>query len=125
MLDEITALIDAGAGGGIIRFYDGTQPSNGGTVTNLVAACTFSTTSFPAAAAASMAANTITDDTNAVGGITTWFRVVDSDFAFVMDGTVTATSGGGDIELAGGTTIGASATVSVSTFTITAGNAGV
>ena len=123
MLDEITALIDIDASAGEIRFYSGTQPATGGTVTTEVATCTFAVTSFPAASAGSMAANTIVADSNATGGITTWFRVVDGAAVFVLDGTVTATAGGGDIELAGGTTIGAGATVDVTTFTVAAGNA--
>ncbi len=123
MLDEITALVDAGAGDAQIRFYDGTQPATGGTVTNEVATCNFADPAFPAASSGAMAANAIDDDVSATGGTTTWFRVVDSDVTFVMDGVVSGTGGGGDIELAGGTVIGAGATVSVSQFDIAAGNA--
>lgn len=119
-LDEITALIDAGAGGGKIVLYDGTRPATGGTATTEVATLTFSVTSFPAASAGTMSANAITDDTSATGGTTTWFRVVDSNDTFVLDGD--CGTSGSDLNL-DNTTISAAATVSISSFALTDGNA--
>ncbi len=121
-LDEITALIDAGASGGLIVLYDSTRPATGGAATTEVATLTFSATSFPAAASGSMTANAITDDSSATGGTATWFRVTDSDSTFVFDGSVGATSSGEDLEL-NSTTISAGATVSISSFVLTEGNA--
>lgn len=81
-----------------------------------VATCEFGATAFGAAAAGIITANAITDDTNATGGTTTKFKITDRDNTTVLTGTVTATSGGGDIELSS-TTIGAGDTVSVTSLT--------
>ena len=118
-LDEVAALVDAGAAGGKLVLYDGSRPATGGTATTEVATLTFSSTAFAAAAAGVLTANAITDDASATGGTPTWFRVVDSDDNFVFDGDV-GTSGS-DLNL-NSTVIAAGSTVSVSSFVITAGN---
>lgn len=122
MLDQITALIDADPGAGEIRIYDGTRPATGAAITveNLLATLPLSTVSFPAAASGTMSANAITDETAAVAGTATWFRIVDNTGDFVMDGDV-GTSGS-DLNL-NSVSIGAGTTVSVTSFAITAGNA--
>ena len=120
-LDEITAKIDAGTGAGKIRIYDGARPATGGTVTNLLAELTMGDPSFPAAAAGSMTANAITGDTSAdATGTATWFRVVDSDNNFVLDGNVGA--GGSDLNL-NSTSINAGVAVEITSFVLTDGNA--
>ncbi len=120
-LDEITALIDAGAGGGLIRIYDGSRPATGGTVTTLLAELTCSTTSAAAASGGVLTLNTITNDSSANSdGTATWFRIVDSDANFVLDGDV-GTSGS-DLNL-NSVSITSGGTVSVTSFTITVGNA--
>lgn len=122
-LDAITALVDAGAGAGLLEIYDGAQPSKGGTVTNLLAQLVFSTTSFPAASTETLTANAITDDSAAnATGTATWFRVTDSTGAFVMDGTVGLTGSGADLELSN-TSVVLGVPVSVSSFVISGGNA--
>jgi hypothetical protein len=118
-LDEIAALVDAGAAGGKLVLYSGSRPATGGSITTEVATLTFSTTAFGAAAAGALTANAISDDASATGGTATWFRVTDSDDTFVMDGDV-GTSGS-DLNLTD-VAIGAGSTVSVSSFVITAGN---
>ena len=119
-LDEVTAFIDAGAGAGLIRLYDGARPSKGGAVTTLLAELSFSDPSFPAAAAENMIANAINQDPSAnANGTATWFRVVDSDDNFVMDGDV-GTSGA-DLNL-NTTTITVGQPVSITAWTITGGN---
>jgi len=62
--------------------------------------------------------NAITPDTNAVGGTIVAFKIQDRNNAEVYRGTVTITSGGGDIELSS-LVIGATDTVSVSSLTYT------
>lgn len=120
-LDEVTTDLDAGTGAGKLRIYDGTRPATGGAATTLLAELTFSDPSFPAASSGSMTANAITDDSSAnATGTATWFRLVDSDNNFVMDGDV-GTSGS-DLNLSS-TSIASGATVSVSSFVLTAGNA--
>ena len=119
MLDEITALIDAGTNG-LLRIYDGSRPATGGTATTLLAELTFSATSFPAASSGAMTANAISDDTSAnAAGTATWFRIVDSASGHVMDGDV-GTSGS-DLNL-NTTTISVGLNVSVSSMVLTAGN---
>ena len=119
-LDAITTKIDAGAGAGLLRIYDGTRPATGGAATTLLAELTFSDPSSAAAASGVLTASAITQDSSAnATGTTSWFRVVDSTAAFVMDGNV-GTSGS-DLNL---TTVSITATqpVSVTSFVITEGN---
>lgn len=121
-LDEITALIDAGAGAGLLRIYDGTQPSNGAAITSEVlgAELTFSDPAFPAASSGSVVGSAITDDSSANATITaTWFRVVDSNAVFVMDGPIA------DLNLSPSNSIAVGVNVAVTQFDIAAGNAGV
>ncbi len=120
-LDEIKALIDAGAGAGLFRIYNGTRPATGGAATTLLAELTFSDPSFPAASAGAMTANSITDDSSAnATGTASWFRLVDSDGTFVCDGDV-GTSGS-DLNL-NTVSITSGINVAVTSFQLTAGNA--
>lgn len=124
MLDEITALLDAGVAAGKLRIYDGTRPSNGGAATNLLAELDLSDPSAGAAAAGVLTFSAISAETSAPFAGTntaTWFRMVDSDANFVIDGNV-GTSGS-DLNL-NSTSITQGATVSVTNATVTAGNAG-
>ena len=85
--DLITAARDAGASGGHIRIYDGTRPSKGGTVTTLLGELTFNINSSPPASGGVLTALSITGDTSAdATGTATWFREVDSNGLFVLDG---------------------------------------
>lgn len=121
MLDDITAAFDAGAGAGLFRIYDGTRPATGGTATNLLAELTMSDPSAAAAASGVWTASAITSDSSAnATGTATWFRGVDSTGTFVVDGNV-GTSGS-DLNL-NSTSITAGQQVSVTSWTITAGNA--
>jgi len=118
MLDEITALIDAGAGAGKLRIYDGTQPAKGGTATNLLAELTFSDPSAAAASGGVWTASSITGDSSAdATGTATWFRIVDSDNTFVLDGTC-GDVGSEDLVL-DNASINAGQQVNVTSFTIT------
>lgn len=120
-LDEITALLDAGLGAGKLRIYDGSRPATGGTATTLLAELTLSDPSAGAASSGALTLSAITSDSSAnATGTATWFRLVDSDNNFVMDGNV-GTSGS-DLNL-NSTSITAGGSVAVSSFVITAGNA--
>jgi len=91
--NAITAARDAAVGAGKIRIYDGARPAKGGAATTLLAELTFSTTSAPAAVAGVLTASAITGDAAAnATGTATWFRELDGDDVFVMDGDV-GTSG--------------------------------
>ena len=119
-LDAITTKIDAGAGAGLLRIYDGSRPATGGTATTLLAELTFSDPSSAAASGGVLTASAITQDSSAnATGTATWFRVVDSAATFVMDGNV-GTSGS-DLNLTS-TSITITQPVSVTSFVITEGN---
>lgn len=109
--DAIVDLIDAGAGAGNLIF------ETSGDVE--VATCAFSDPAYGAAAAGVAQENAISDDASATGGIVEHASIKDSDANKIMELTCTAPAGGGDIEITGGLTIGAGATVSVSDLSMT------
>lgn len=120
-LDEIATLVDAGVGAGLVRIYDGARPATGGAATTLLAELTFGDPAFGAATGGVLTANAITDDAAAnATGTASWFRCTDSAGTFVIDGDVAVS--GSDLNLSS-TAISAGATISISSFTITAGNA--
>jgi hypothetical protein len=120
-LDSLTTLLDAGSGAALIRIYDGSRPSTGGTATTLLAELTCSDPAAPSASGGVLTFSTITQDPSANNtGTATWFRMVDSDSNFVMDGNV-GTSGS-DLNMTS-TSITATEPVSISSATITAPNA--
>lgn len=117
-LDAITTLAGASA---LLRIYDGTRPATGGTATTLLAELTCNATFAPAASGGVLTLNAITADASAnATGTATWFRIVKSDgTTHVMDGNV-GTSGS-DLNF-NSVAFASGANVSVSSFTITAGN---
>lgn len=121
-VQQIQVALDAGAAGGKIKFYNGTQPSTGGTATTLLATARFPKPSAPAASGGVLTFNAISPDTNAAAtGTATWARLTDSNDTFVADCTVTAVGGGGDIQLIS-TSVTAGGTVAINTASITDGN---
>lgn len=74
---------------------------------------------FGASSSGTATAAAIGDDTSAVGGTAALFKFQDRDNGEVFRGTVTATSGGGDIEL-DSVTVSAGVTVSITSFTYSA-----
>lgn len=119
MADQITARAGASA---LLRIYDGTRPATGGTVTTLLAELTCNPTFAPGAASGVLTLNAITQDSSAnATGTATWFRIVQSDgTTHVLDGNV-GTSGS-DLNLST-TSIVLTQPVSVTSYTITVGNA--
>lgn len=117
--DAITTRAGASA---LLRIYDGSRPATGGTATTLLAELTCNATFAPAASSGVLTLNAITQDSSAnATGTATWFRIVQSDgTTHVLDGSV-ATSAS-DLNL-NSTSIVATGTVSISSFTITAPNA--
>lgn len=119
-MDAINTAVNAGAGAGLLRIYDGTRPATGGAATTLLAELTFSDPAFGAAASGVLTASAITQDASAnATGTAAWFRVVDSVATVVMDGN--CGTSGSDLNL---TTLSIVATqpVSVSSFVLTEGN---
>lgn len=119
---QILNAMDAGTTGAKIRLYNGTRPATGGTATTLLAELVCSTVSGTVTNGV-FTLSAITQDSSAdATGTATWFRIVDSDNNFVMDGSVTATGGGGDITMSSVSII-AGVPVAAVSFVITEGNA--
>lgn len=119
-MDAIDDLANGGVGAALIRIYDGTRPATGGTATTLLAELTASDPMFGASSTGVLTASAITQDSSAnATGTASWFRVVDSAAAFVMDGN--CGTSGSDLNL---TTLSIVITqpVSISSFVLTEGN---
>lgn len=116
-LAQITTAVGAS---GKIRIYSGTRPATGGTETTILAELPCSATFAPAPSGGALTANAITADASAnATGDASWFRLMTSANAAVIDGDV-GTSGS-DLNL-NTTSIVAGATVSITSLVITAGN---
>lgn len=118
--DGLTALLN----NGYLRLYSGTRPATADTALSgntLLAELRFGATAFGAASNGVATANAIAQDSAAdATGTATFFRALQSDGTSpVLDGSVTATGGGGDMELAT-VSIVANVIVSVTSFTLTA-----
>jgi hypothetical protein len=118
-LDAITTRAGSAAK---LRIYSGTRPATGGAETTLLAELTCGSPFAAAAAAGVLTANAITNATAGNSGTATWFRVQSSGAVHVLDGSVSASGGGGDMQLSS-TSIVQGGTVSISSFVITGGNA--
>jgi hypothetical protein len=123
--NAIVDLIDAGAGAGLLRIYDGTQATDPDTAVGaqtLLAELTLSDPAFGAAADAApggrATASAITSDASAnATGTASWFRIVDSNGLAIIDGSV-GTSGA-DLNLNTVSIVsGASVAVTSWTFTV-------
>lgn len=89
-MDAIIDLLDAGAGAGLLKIYDGVQPASADTAVSsqtLLGTLTFSDPAFGAADNdGKVTANTITSDSSAdATGTASWARLTDSDGNTVMD----------------------------------------
>jgi hypothetical protein len=120
MCDTAVSRFDAGTAAGTIDIRSGTRPASADDLATgtLLATVTLADPAFGAASAGSA---TLTDPapvTGAADGTATWFRGLDSAGATVLDGSVTATGGGGDLEL-NTTTISVGLEVDVTGGTIT------
>lgn len=117
-LDAITTAVGTS---GKIRIYSGTRPATGGTATTLLAELPCSATFAAAASGGVLTLNAITADSSAdATGTASWFRVLTSANVAVIDGDV-GTSGS-DLNL-NSVSLTAGGSVSITSFTITAGNA--
>lgn len=121
MLETIDDGVDGGVSAGTIKIYDGTQPANADTAITtqtLLATLTFSDPSKSTVASRVLTFDAITDESSATAGTASWARIADSSGNTQFDCDVTATGGGGTIEL-NTTTIASGSTVSITSFTIT------
>jgi hypothetical protein len=119
-LNDITSRAGANA---ILRIYSGTRPATGGAETTVLAQLTCNATFAPGASGGVLTLNAISSDTSAnATGAATWFRIYASDATtHVLDGSTTATGGGGDMQL-DDVNIVLGGTVAISSGTFTEGN---
>lgn len=120
-LDQVTTAVGAS---GKLRIYSGTRPANvAASITGtLLAELTLNATFAPGAASGVLTLNSITADSSAdATGTASHFRIFKSDgTTAVVDGDVSTS--GADLNL-NSTSITIGGTVSVTSFTVTAGNA--
>jgi len=117
----IATLLDGGAAAGKIEIRTGSQPATPATAASgtLLATLTLTDPAFGAASTGVVTAATITGDSSAdATGTAGWFRAMDSNNVAIIDGSVTATGGGGDLTL-NSVSIVAGGTVNVTSWTIT------
>ena len=122
MVDSVVALIDADAGAGTVKIYDGTRPTNANTAVGaqvLLATVALATTSFGAASSGTATATDPASVNAVASGTASWFRVADNSGDTVFDGDVTATGGGGTMTLST-TAVTSGSPVDITSFTITA-----
>jgi len=121
--DTITTRAGNGA---LLRIYSGTRPANADTAPSgtLLAELVCGTPFAPAASSGVLTANAITQDSSAdATGTATWCRLTNSaGSTTVLDGDVTVTGGGGDLQLVN-TSLTAGQPVQVTSFVITEGGA--
>lgn len=124
-LNAIVDACDGGSGPATIRFYSGTVPTDCDTALSgntLLAELTMSDPAFGNATddtpGAIAVANAITDDTTAnATGTATFARILDSNGVPLIQLTVSATGGGGEVEI-NSAAIQANATVKVTSLSI-------
>lgn len=121
LLDALTTYAGSGA---ILKIFSGSRPATGGAETTKLAQLTFSGNIAGAAASGVLTLNIPPSDTSAdATGTASWARITKADGTTVVcDMSVTATGGGGDLQL-DSTSITLGGTVAITSGTITAGNA--
>lgn len=119
-LNHVRDRLDSGSGPATISIYSGTQPADGNAPLSgntLLATLTMSDPCAPAASGGVTTYSAITEDTTAdATGTATWARVRSSDGLEGYDCDVSATGGGGTIEL-NTTAIVAGGPVRITAFT--------
>ena len=121
--DALVDLLDGGSGAGYIEVRTGSQPATVATAASgtLLGTLTLSDPAFGNASTASPSvatANAITSDTTAdATGTAGWCRAYDSAGTAIIDGSATATGGGGDFEF-DSVSIVAGGTIAMSSWTV-------
>lgn len=120
--DAVVDLADAGSGPAKIRIYNGSQPAGPDTAVSgqtLLAEITLADPAFGSASSgAATLSGTPLSTTGVAAGTASWFRTLDSNNVAALDGSVTATGGGGELQLAT-TTISVGVTVQITSGTVT------
>ena len=99
--DAVVDLLDAGAGAGTLKIYTGSQPTDPQTAASgtLLATVTLIDPAFGSASSGTATGSDPASVNASATGTAGWFRAADSNGNAVFDGTVTATGGGGTMEL--------------------------
>lgn len=122
MVDDLTTLLDAGAGPATLKVYTGSKPATVATAPTGTLLATFELADPSAAAAVAGVATADFDPdittTPVADGTAGWFRIADSDGNAHLDGTV-GTSGA-DLNFSGGVEWTTGSTVSLTAGTWTA-----
>jgi hypothetical protein len=123
--DAIVDRVDGGSGAGTIEIRTGSQPAsaNDAATGTLLVTITCADPAFGAAAAgvATLDCDPVLEANAVADGTAGWGRLKDSTGATVMDGSVTATGGGGQITLATtAITTGVAVQLTSGTFTVPA-----
>lgn len=121
--DAVVDSIDAGAGAGTLEIRTGAQPTNADDADSgtLLATLTFSDPAFGAASNGVATASAITQDSSAdATGTAGYFVVKTSTGTKIFTGSVTASGGGGDMQLVT-TSITSGQPVTITAFTYTQG----
>ena len=121
VLDAIATKINAGAGAGVLKVYNGTIPTDANTAVGsqtLLAELTFSDPCASAAASGVLTFSAITSDSSAnATGTATWARILDSDSNVIMD--VSVGSSGSVVLTFNTTSIVSGGPVAITSFTLT------
>lgn len=103
ILNQITSRLDDGSGPATVTLYSGSVPANANTALSgntVLAILTCSDPSAPAAAGKTLTLSAITQDSSAdATGEATFFRMADSAGNVVIQGSVSAVGGGGDLQM--------------------------
>lgn len=104
--DVLVDLFDAGSGPGTLKIYSGTRPVDVDTAISsqtVLVSFTFADPAFGSAVDANnggtATANAINPVTASATGTASFFRAFDSNGLAILDGTVSDTSGSGDLKL--------------------------
>lgn len=99
--DSIVDLLDAGAAAGTVKIYTGSKPAspNDAATGTLLVTLTCSDPAFGASSSGVATAAAIATVQAVATGTAGYFRAADSNGNAVLDGTVTASGGGGDMTL--------------------------
>ena len=123
----IAALVDGGSSAGVIRVYTGSQPATPATTATgtLLLEFPLSDPAFgsPATGVVTLDVSPAVEDEGIAAGTAGWFRILDSTEAAgtglgIVDGSVSASGGGGDLILST-TTVSVGLDVSITSFAIT------
>jgi hypothetical protein len=118
--DAIADLFDAGSGAGTLKIYTGSQPTTpqDAATGTLLATVTLADPAFGSAATGVVTGTDPASVTAVATGTAGWFRAADSAGATILDAEVTATGGGGVMQLSS-TSIVSGGSVDITALSLT------